>query len=133
MGTTIKDPCFEAGYIEKYQKGRVRAIDNIYEADISQCHLENLAKIDIKSNLVVPMIRQDNSLYGLLVMHQCSRTRQWQQSEIELVLEVANWIIEQQAKQQAQIELASQLEHNKQANQLLGSIIHRYSWGRYRF
>lgn len=125
LGMTIKDPCFEAGYIEKYQKGRVRAIDNIYEADISQCHLENLAKIDIKSNLVVPMIRQDNSLYGLLVMHQCSRTRQWQQSEIELVLEVANWIIEQQAKQQAQIELESQLEHSKQANQLLGSIIQR--------
>lgn len=125
LGTTIKDPCFEAGYIEKYQKGRVRAINNIYEADISQCHLENLAKIDIKSNLVVPIIRQDNSLYGLLVMHQCSRTRQWQQSEIQLVLEVADWIIEQQAKQQAQIELVSQLEHSKQTNQLLASIIHK--------
>ena len=125
LGTIIKDPCFEAGYIEMYQKGRVRAIDNIYEAGISQCHLENLAKIDIKSNLVVPIIRRDNSLYGLLVMHQCSRIRQWQQSEIELVLEVADWIVEHTARQQAQTELVSQLEHSKQANQLLASIIQR--------
>lgn len=24
MGTTIADPCFEAGYIDKYQQGRMR-------------------------------------------------------------------------------------------------------------
>lgn len=125
LGTTIKDPCFEAGYIEKYQKGRVRAIDNIYEAGISQCHIENLEKIDVKSDLVVPIVYQDNFLYGLLVMHQCSGMRQWQQSEIGLALQVASWVIEQQAQQQAYTELISQLKNNQLASQMLTSITHK--------
>lgn len=119
LGTTIKDPCFEAGYIEKYRRGRVRAITDIYEGGINPCHIESLEQIDVKSNLVVPLVRQDNSLYGLLVMHQCSGKRQWQQPEVEFVLQVASWMIEQLSQQQTNLALKSQVENMKQARQLI--------------
>lgn len=121
LGTTIKDSCFEAGYIDKYRRGRVRAISDIYNSGINPCHIENLEKIDVKSNLVVPVVRQDNSLYGLLVMHQCSGIRDWQQSEVEFVLQVASWIIEQISQQQTNSALKSQVEDIKQARQLITS------------
>ena len=117
LGSTIKDPCFESGYIEKYSRGRVRAISDIHKSGINPCHVENLAKIEVKSNLVAPIVRQDGSLYGLLVMHQCSSTRQWQQSEVEFILQVSSWLIEQLARQQAYSALESQLAEAKEARQ----------------
>ena len=122
LGTTIKDPCFEARYIDKYQKGRVRAITNIREAGMTPCYIDNLEKIDVKSNLVVPLTRQDNSLYGLLVMHQCSRTRKWEQPEVEFVLKVAEWTIKRISQQNAHLELENQLKNSQKEQQLIRNI-----------
>ncbi|MEO1672626.1 MAG: GAF domain-containing protein [Cyanobacteria bacterium J06631_2] len=119
LGTTIKDPCFESGYIEKYSRGRVRAISDIYNSGINPCHIETLEKIDVKSNLVTPIVHEDNSLYGLLVMHQCSTTRQWQQSEVEFVLQVSSWLIEQLAQLKANAALKSQMAKVQAARQLI--------------
>lgn len=119
LGRIIKDPCFEAGYIEKYSKGRVRAITDIYQSGINPCHIESLEEIEVKSNLVVPIVRQDNSLYGLLVMHQCSSSREWQKSEIEFVLYVSSWLIEELTKHEYCSALESQVENAKQARQLI--------------
>lgn len=121
LGTIIKDPCFEAGYIEKYSRGRVRAISDINQSDINPCHVETLTKIDVKSNLVVPIVRQDNSLYGLLVMHQCSRIRQWQQPEVEFVLQISSWLIEQLAHHQSYSALTQQVVNAQQARQLINA------------
>lgn len=119
IGTTIKDPCFEAGYIDKYRRGRVRAIADIYQSGINPCHIENLEKIEVKSNLVVPIIRLDNSLYGLLVMHQCSRKREWQQFEVELVLQISSWLIEAISQQQINSDLELRVESFKQAREVI--------------
>ncbi|HEY9772057.1 MAG TPA: GAF domain-containing protein [Coleofasciculaceae cyanobacterium] len=125
LGATIKDPCFQAGYIEKYRQGRVRAITDIYQSGIDPCHIENLEKIELKSNLVVPIVRQDNSLYGLLVMHQCSGKRLWQQSEVEFVLQVANWLMAQISQQQARLDLASRLENIQQAQEIVAAAVQK--------
>jgi methyl-accepting chemotaxis protein PixJ len=39
LWSTVHDPCFSEGYINKYREGRVRAIDNIYEANLGDCHV----------------------------------------------------------------------------------------------
>ena len=123
LGTTIKDSCFESGYIDKYQKGRVRATTDIYKSGMKPCHIENLEKIDVKSNLVVPLIRQVKSLYGLLVMHQCSTTRQWQQLEVEFALRVADWATMQLSQQKAYSDFKDRLENKEKAQKLIDSII----------
>jgi methyl-accepting chemotaxis protein PixJ len=84
----IKDPCFAEGYVESYQAGRVQATDNIYEAGLSACHIQQLEPFAVKANLVAPILK-DNRLFGLLIAHHCSETRQWQQSESQLFAQIA--------------------------------------------
>ena len=87
-GRIIKDPCFEARYLDQYRDGRVRAWSNIYEAGMSRCYMEQLEKLEVKANLVTPIIKGEQ-LFGLLVAHQCSDTRKWQQPEILWLTQIA--------------------------------------------
>ncbi|BAZ00238.1 methyl-accepting chemotaxis sensory transducer [Tolypothrix tenuis PCC 7101] len=84
----IRDPCFAEGYIEKYQAGRVQSVNNVYEAGLTECHLSQLEPFAVKANLVAPILK-DGQLYGLLIAHECSGPRDWQQSEIDLFAQVA--------------------------------------------
>ena len=90
-GRVIKDPCFEARYLDKYRDGRVRAINNIYEAGMTDCHIEQLEQLEVKANLVIPIIKEEQ-LFGLLVAHQCSNTREWQQPEILWLTKIATQV-----------------------------------------
>ncbi|AFY75552.1 GAF domain-containing protein [Pleurocapsa sp. PCC 7327] len=88
LGRKIEDPCFEARYLDKYKNGRVRALDNIYEAGMTPCYIEQLETLEVKANLVAPILNE-GKLFGLLVAHQCSGTRTWQQKEIVFVTQMA--------------------------------------------
>ena len=88
---TIVDPCFAAKYLDKYRDGRVRAIDNIDAAGMSECYREQLATLQVKANLVTPILNQ-GQLFGLLVAHQCSEPRHWQDYEIRWVTQIATQV-----------------------------------------
>ncbi|MGF1479335.1 MAG: GAF domain-containing protein [Cyanophyceae cyanobacterium] len=87
----LKDPCFEEGYVEKYRAGRVHAISNIYEANLTECYLGQLEPLAVKANLVAPILK-DARLFGLLIAHQCSGPRSWQQTDIDLFAQVATQV-----------------------------------------
>ena len=91
LGITIKDPCFASKYMEKYENGRVRALDNIYEAGMTSCYIEQLEKLEVKANLVTPIINE-GKIFGLLVAHQCDRPRVWQQYEIRWLTQIATQV-----------------------------------------
>ncbi len=63
---TISDPCFEARYLDKYRDGRVGALNNIYEAGMTNCYIQQLATLEVKANLVTPILNE-GKLFGLLV------------------------------------------------------------------
>jgi methyl-accepting chemotaxis protein PixJ len=90
-GKVINDPCFEAKYLDMYRDGRVRAWSNIYESDLTECYIEQLEALEVKANLVTPIINE-GKLFGLLVAHQCSATRDWQQPEIRWVAQIATQV-----------------------------------------
>ncbi|HBE30385.1 MAG TPA: hypothetical protein DD990_03290, partial [Cyanobacteria bacterium UBA11368] len=46
---------------------------------------------EVKANLIVPM-KQGDRLMGLLIAHQCSEPRNWQQSEIDFFVQLATHI-----------------------------------------
>ncbi len=87
-GSVINDPCFESEYYDKYRNGRVRAIDNIHKSDLTPCYIEQLEKLEVKANIVAPILNEGR-LFGLLVAHQCSNPRQWQQIEIFWLAQIA--------------------------------------------
>ncbi len=91
LGAKIDDPCFAQRYVEKYRQGRVQATEDIYKAGLTACHIKQLEPFAVKANLVAPIL-QGGQLLGLLIAHQCSAPRQWQQGEIDLFSQLATQI-----------------------------------------
>ncbi|NER78371.1 MAG: GAF domain-containing protein [Leptolyngbya sp. SIO1D8] len=91
LGAEIHDPCFEKDYVEKYQAGRVQAIADIHSAGLTSCHLQQLEPFAVQANLVAP-IQRGGQLLGLLVAHQCSGPRHWQQREINFFAQLASQV-----------------------------------------
>jgi methyl-accepting chemotaxis protein PixJ len=81
--STLELPYFEYRYINEYKQARIQAIDNIHESDLSSSAIENLTRIAVKSNIIVPIINERNDSFGVLVAHQCFNYRAWQDIEIE--------------------------------------------------
>lgn len=89
LAAQVRDTCFGDDYADKYQKGRIQAIGDIYDAGLSDCHIQILSQFHIHANLVLPLLQGEN-LWGLLCIHQCSGPRTWQPTEIEFVQKIAN-------------------------------------------
>jgi PAS domain S-box-containing protein len=124
LGKKLQDPCFAENWLGAYKNGKIQAISDIYSSNLSSCHLELLAKLQVRANLVIPIVEIENqtnkenpekkSLWGLLVAHQCSHIRYWQTSELELLenLSIHIAISIQQAKlyEQLNYQLIKQKE-----------------------
>jgi GAF domain-containing protein len=124
METTIDDPCFNARYIDSYRQGRISAIDDVRAARITPCHLENLERLAVKANLVIPLRLPDDELYGLLILHQCSQTRVWKPEEITLCAQMASqigWALDNAVRWLESETIRSSLDRQQQYNDLLAT------------
>lgn len=89
LGFSGPEDCFPAKVAHLYKEGRVRAIDDTSRTDLTPCHREFLASIQVQANLVVP-IRMGKNLWGFLIAHECHAPREWQTDEIELLQQLAD-------------------------------------------
>jgi len=81
FGSTGPDDCFNGEYAALYLAGRVRAIADIDAEPIADCHRDFLRGLQVRANLVVPVLVTDG-LWGLLVAHHCQSTRAWAEADI---------------------------------------------------
>jgi GAF domain-containing protein len=88
LGASGPDECFNSEYAKLYQDGRVRAIPDIDSEPIQPCHRNLLKELQVKANLVVPILI-DRGLWGLLVAHQCQSTYNWSMSDINAMQSAA--------------------------------------------
>ncbi len=80
----IQDGCIPAETLAAYRQERVTLSSNIYETDWHRDHLQLLERLQVKANLVIPILTQ-GQLYGLLIAHQCAYPRQWQETDINFL------------------------------------------------
>ncbi|NEU78580.1 GAF domain-containing protein [Nostoc sp. UIC 10630] len=121
----VYDHCFGEQFASSYQQGRVQAVADIYNAGLSDCHAAILSKFQVKANLVVPLSRQ-KELWGLLCIHQCSEARNWKESEIEFIRQIADHLTVaiQQAKHLHEVQLqAAKLAQAAQRDQVIAQIV----------
>jgi GAF domain-containing protein len=81
FGSTGPDDCFNNEYADLYLQGRVRAIADIETEPITECHRDFLRSIQVRANLVVPVLIPQG-LWGLLAAHHCQSTRPWAEADI---------------------------------------------------
>jgi len=84
----VKDHCFSEQFSHLYQQGQINAVDDIYQANLQDCHVKILAEFQIRANLIVPLLK-GQKLWGLLCINQCNYPRHWQSEEIEFVSQIA--------------------------------------------
>ena len=85
LGSTGPSDCFNQEYAALYLEGRIRAIADIELEAIQDCHRDFLRSIQVRANLVVPILIP-RGLWGLLVAHHCQNSRDWTLTDIELML-----------------------------------------------
>jgi len=84
FGSTGPDDCFNGEYAALYLAGRVRAIADLATEPIADCHREFLQNMQVRANLVVPVLIP-KGLWGLLVAHHCQSVRSWSEHDIALM------------------------------------------------
>jgi two-component system, NtrC family, sensor kinase len=84
----VRDHCFGGEFAALYRQGKIKVIADIYQASMSNCHVEMLEAFQVRANIAAPLIKGQD-LWGLLCIHQCSGPRQWETSEIEFVQLIA--------------------------------------------
>ncbi|WP_414548639.1 GAF domain-containing protein [Anabaena sp. CCY 0017] len=104
----LHDHCFAREFVGLYQQGRINVIADIYQADMSECHIQMLEAFQVRANIASPLMK-GKDLWGLLCIHQCSGPRQWNTSEIEFVQLIAEHlgVALQQADYLEQVKIKS--------------------------
>ena len=88
LADKIEDACIPQSLLDAYKKGRVVPTNDVINAGFHADHLKLMQRLDIKSNLVVP-ISQGEELLGLLVAHHCAKFHDWKQIEINYLQDAA--------------------------------------------
>ena len=87
VGSGWEDP-----YLQEHKGGRFRnnelfVVDDIYKADMTDCHVEALEFFAVKSCVVAPIL-QGQQLWGLVSAFQHSEPRHWQEGEVKLLAQI---------------------------------------------
>jgi PAS domain S-box-containing protein len=108
----VVDTCFQNEIAKDYLCGKIRAIDDVYNAGLTSCHLQLLEQFSIKANLIVPILIRgreefvtpylqgiicnenvpNECLWGFLIAQQCDAPRHWQSEELELLDQLSGQI-----------------------------------------
>ena len=81
-GSTGPDQCFNDEYATLYLAGRVRAIADIETEPIEACHRDFLRHLNVRANLVAPILTSQG-LWGLLAAHHCQKSKSWSEADIK--------------------------------------------------
>ncbi len=89
VGSGWEDP-----YLQEHQGGRFRnnealVVDDVYNGDLSECHVEALEYFGVKSCMVVAIF-QGKKLWGLLSAFQHSGVRHWEDNEVKVLSQIAS-------------------------------------------
>jgi methyl-accepting chemotaxis protein PixJ len=111
VGSGWEDP-----YLQEHQGGRFRSnqplvVDDVYNAGLTECHVEALEYFGVKGCLVVAIFK-GKKLWGLLSAFQHSEPRHWEEGEVNILTQIGSHL--GVALQQA--EYVDQLR--EQSNQL---------------
>ncbi|NJR61142.1 MAG: GAF domain-containing protein [Cyanobacteria bacterium CRU_2_1] len=89
LSNNVADNCIPEELCQEYRKGRIVNVSNVSQARIHPDHLKLLKRLKVKSSLVVPIVGAEQ-LFGLLIAHTCSTTRDWRDSEVNFLRRLGN-------------------------------------------
>lgn len=106
LGTVLRNPEHLRELEELFADGQVRVLNDTELMQGYPAIAAHYAHYQVRAALSVPILLE-NQFFGLLVVHQCSGSRTWQPSEVELMKQLAVQvsIAIQQAKLYQQVRI----------------------------
>jgi methyl-accepting chemotaxis protein PixJ len=90
-GEVITESWFQSSQGAGFDRGKTIAMADVAQANLSECHRQLLERLQVRANIVVPILT-GNKLFGLLIGHMCHDPRRWQTTEIDLLAQIATQI-----------------------------------------
>ncbi|MBD2683251.1 MULTISPECIES: GAF domain-containing protein [Nostoc] len=121
LAVKVQDYCFGDQYAPQYRQGQVQVISDVNSVGSKVPHLDVIERFQVKAQIIVPLMEGDD-LWGLLCIHQCTHTRDWEEAELEFVTQVAAQV--SVALRQAKLFQQSSLlgQTREEANQLAQAL-----------
>jgi hypothetical protein len=103
-------------YLQQYRQKRDIGLADLDLIEAQKGHIELLQQFGVKSNLVIPILVKEE-ICGLLIVHQCSSSRQWSSFEIHLLRQIADQVgialaqaqmLKAETQQRRELEVARQ-------------------------
>lgn len=92
LGWSLRDPwTVQEKFLAQYRRGRGLAVENIYQQGLTESQLLFLEYFKIQAEIIVPLL-QGQTLWGLLIAHQCSHPRPWRNSDLQLLQTLATQV-----------------------------------------
>ena len=86
-GKHLEDPMLP-GSVDRFKTGYISYVEDIEQANLTDCHCLLLRELEVQANMVAPLIVGED-LVGLLCAHQCSGPRQWQAEETSMMQQIS--------------------------------------------
>jgi methyl-accepting chemotaxis protein PixJ len=89
-GEYLEDPMLPDS-VERFKTGKISYVQDIDKENLTECHCRLLRELEVKANMVAPIVVADD-LIGLLCAHQCSSPRQWQPEELSWMQQISTQV-----------------------------------------
>ncbi|MEP0979569.1 GAF domain-containing protein [Leptolyngbya sp. FACHB-17] len=120
LGATPSLTCFCFDQPEDYVMHQVVVVEDVNRVDLMPYQHQLLEQLQVKASLSLP-IRVSGQAWGLLILQQCSRSRVWQEVEINLLHQLC---LELTINLQ-QSEFSSKLTQQNEAEKAVFKVIDR--------
>ncbi|MBD2461007.1 diguanylate cyclase [Oscillatoria sp. FACHB-1407] len=91
-GQVIVDECVRLDRcIHAYIQGHIQNIPDIQRAALAPCYVELLVQLQVRANLVVPIVQGDQ-VWGLIAVQHCSAPRQWLRSQVDVLKQLSQHV-----------------------------------------
>ncbi|NEP01030.1 MAG: GAF domain-containing protein [Symploca sp. SIO2E9] len=114
---------FTEEIIKWYRDSNSGNSNNFYRANLTSSNSKALERLQTKASMIAPILHEDK-IAGLLCVHHCSGSRDWQESELSLLEQLAAQIgfALDQAKLIEQVQVVSSQQHQPLPNQLINPL-----------
>ncbi len=114
--------------INKYHQGFNLVIDDVkIDSTLNPCLQELMTKLKVRAKAVTP-ISVESKLWGFVIAHQCSESRQWHQQDIQFLRQISEYLAiaihhHQSYQQLQQQKLLLEKQVQNQAQQIKDALI----------
>jgi methyl-accepting chemotaxis protein PixJ len=121
IGNSVAVSCFGEEKADQYILNQAIAVDDTDRNGLTPHQRQLFDQYQIKSSLSVPILPSGQT-WGLLALHQCAKSRTWQESEISLINQICLQLSINIGRFEAELSLKHKVELDKTISRVIDRI-----------